>query len=74
MRLGSFSTEPTPWSFNNTTLYETALQWLKEDRDHRRELEKQGRKPRGARQNVGGGFSITSRLVIDSFSGCSDRF
>ncbi|KAN0097258.1 P-loop containing nucleoside triphosphate hydrolase protein [Tylopilus felleus] len=51
MRLGSFSTEPTPWSFNNTTLYETALQWLKEDRDHRRELEKQGRKPRGARQN-----------------------
>jgi len=51
MRLGSFSTEPTPWPVNNTTLYQTALQWLKEDRDHRRELEKRGRKSRGARRN-----------------------
>lgn len=56
MRLGSFSTEPTPWPINNTTLYQTALQWLKEDRDHRRELEKRGRKSRGARRNVRGDF------------------
>ncbi|KAF8450304.1 P-loop containing nucleoside triphosphate hydrolase protein [Boletus edulis BED1] len=51
MRLGSFSTEPTPWPFNNTSLYHTALQWLKEDRDHRLELEKRGRKARGARRD-----------------------
>lgn len=59
MRLGSFSTEPTPWSFNasetnnSLVLYHVALQWLKEDRDHRRELEKQGYKSRGARRDVG---------------------
>jgi len=58
MCLGSFSIEPTPWPFNSsnttthTTLYHTALQWLKEDRDHRRELEKEGRKSRGARPNA----------------------
>ncbi|KAF8558779.1 P-loop containing nucleoside triphosphate hydrolase protein [Imleria badia] len=51
MRLGSFLTEPTPWPFDNMTLYQIALQWLKEDRDHRRELEKHGRKPRGARRD-----------------------
>ncbi|KAI9574479.1 P-loop containing nucleoside triphosphate hydrolase protein [Boletus coccyginus] len=49
MRLGSFLTEPTPWPLNNMTLYDTALQWLKEDREHRRELEGRGRKSRGAR-------------------------
>ncbi|KAG8218842.1 P-loop containing nucleoside triphosphate hydrolase protein [Butyriboletus roseoflavus] len=56
MRLGSFLTEPTPWLFNssethNPTLYYVALQWLKEDRNHRRELEKQGFKSRGARRD-----------------------
>lgn len=60
MRLGTFSTEPTPWPFNNMTLYDTALQWLKEDRDHRRELEQQGRKPRGARRDVRNGFFTSS--------------
>jgi hypothetical protein len=58
MRFGSFVTEPTLWpsGFTNgnqtLTLYNTALQWLKEDRDYRRELEKQGRKSRGARNEV----------------------
>ncbi|KAF9222029.1 P-loop containing nucleoside triphosphate hydrolase protein [Gyrodon lividus] len=57
MRLGSFLTEPAPWPFassqilKSVTLYNTALQWLKEDREHRRELEKQGRKSRGAQRN-----------------------
>ncbi|KAF9247106.1 P-loop containing nucleoside triphosphate hydrolase protein [Melanogaster broomeanus] len=57
MRLGSFLTEPTPWPFpsseivKSVTLYQTALQWLKEDREHRRDLEQQGRKSRGARRD-----------------------
>lgn len=58
MRLGSFVTLPTSWPFEgapvvgpNTQLYNVALQWLKEDRDFRRELEKQGRKVRGARKD-----------------------
>ncbi|KIJ20081.1 hypothetical protein PAXINDRAFT_166234 [Paxillus involutus ATCC 200175] len=57
MRLGSFLTEPTPWPFTlsqipeSVTLYHTALHWLKEDREHRRQLEEQGRKTRGARRN-----------------------
>lgn len=55
MRLGKFVTLPSPWeSFtdvatgNRSRLYSVALQWLKEDRDHRRELENNGRKRRGA--------------------------
>lgn len=60
MRFGSFATEPTAWpsGFTNgplsqtPTLYNTALQWLREDREYRRELEKQGRKGRGARNEV----------------------
>ena len=32
-------------------LYDTALQWLTEDRAHRRQLELSGRKMRGARRN-----------------------
>ncbi|KAH7914315.1 P-loop containing nucleoside triphosphate hydrolase protein [Hygrophoropsis aurantiaca] len=57
MRLGYFVTQPTTWPMGPTgvlqpmSLYNTALQWLKEDRDHRRELEKQGRKARGPRKN-----------------------
>lgn len=58
MRFGSFVTQPTPWPFSNaevigpnTQLYSVALQWLKEDRAHRKELEKAGRKQRGARQD-----------------------
>ena len=56
MRLGSFVTLPTAWPFPdvttqglNTRLYSVALQWLKEDRTHRAELEKGGRKKRGAK-------------------------
>ena len=62
MHLGTFLMEPTPWPFTsgavgatsvdlgpNPTLYTVALQWLREDRDRRRALEAQGRKPRGAR-------------------------
>ncbi|KAH7929487.1 P-loop containing nucleoside triphosphate hydrolase protein [Leucogyrophana mollusca] len=57
MRFGSFVTEPTSWPMGPSdvlqpmSLYNTALQWLKDDREHRRELEKQGRKARGARKN-----------------------
>ncbi|KIP10393.1 hypothetical protein PHLGIDRAFT_101292 [Phlebiopsis gigantea 11061_1 CR5-6] len=58
MRLGSFVTLPTSWPFEdfsvagpNTQLYGVALQWLREDRDFRRELEKKGRKVRGARKD-----------------------
>jgi len=35
-----------------SSLYRVALQWLAEDREYRRELEKQGRKTRGARKNA----------------------
>lgn len=55
MRLGRFVTLPAPWetlqqtaSGRTSRLYSIALQWLKEDREYRRELEKQGRKRRGA--------------------------
>jgi len=62
MHLGSFPTPPAAWPVTptsplasqfspSTTLYGVALQWLKEDRDCRRELEKSGRKTRGARRN-----------------------
>jgi len=62
MRFGSFVTPPTPWplassspvtvpSGSFSSLYSVALHWLKEDRYHRRELERQGRKTRGARRD-----------------------
>ncbi|KAF9009091.1 P-loop containing nucleoside triphosphate hydrolase protein [Cyathus striatus] len=62
MRLGTFITPPTPWpieptsalavQFTSTTsLYRVALEWLKQDRDHRLQLELEGRKNRGARRN-----------------------
>jgi hypothetical protein len=63
MRLGTFVKKPRPWpnavaeqSSDNVTggldqtLFKIALQWLREDREHRRELEKAGRKTRGARR------------------------
>ena len=57
MRFGSFVMDPTPWppspvgnaEASGRTLFRTALQWLREDREHRHELEKTGRKIRGAR-------------------------
>jgi CCR4-NOT complex subunit CAF16 len=60
MRLGSMVVEPTPWplpsipssdiSLNKgSSLYTLALHWLTEDREHRRALEKDGRKARGAK-------------------------
>lgn len=62
MRFGALVTGPVPWPVTNehplkdtfpipTTLYNVALQWLKDDRDFRRGLENQGRKLRGARRN-----------------------
>ncbi|KAF9058176.1 ABC transporter [Panaeolus papilionaceus] len=57
MHLGTFVLPPSPWPFVDpktslpVTLYNTALQWLKEDREKRRELEKAGRKQRGARRD-----------------------
>ncbi len=54
---------PTPWPLpsavtllgNNekapdSTLFRVALQWLREDREDRRQLEKAGRKTRGSRR------------------------
>jgi len=58
MRFGSFVQEPTSWpsgfadGHQAPTLYNTALQWLREDREYRRELETQGRKGRGARSET----------------------
>ncbi|KIY71437.1 P-loop containing nucleoside triphosphate hydrolase protein, partial [Cylindrobasidium torrendii FP15055 ss-10] len=56
MRFGTFVTQPTAWPFvdaegNKSTLYQVALQWLKEDREHRKSLEAEGLKVRGARRN-----------------------
>ncbi|TFK55679.1 P-loop containing nucleoside triphosphate hydrolase protein [Heliocybe sulcata] len=66
MRLGAMVTPPTAWPPSpedaqsvaitsalgpNPLLYHTALQWLREDRTHRKELETQGRKTRGARMD-----------------------
>ncbi|KAJ7228688.1 P-loop containing nucleoside triphosphate hydrolase protein [Mycena pura] len=61
MSFGRLVTPPSPWPlthesplnarFGSSTLYHVALQWLKEDREHRRELERQGRKLRGARRD-----------------------
>ena len=61
MRLGSFVMDPTPWPPSpvdnagvqtaDGALFRTALQWLREDRQHRRELEKGGRKTRGAKRD-----------------------
>ncbi|EPT00803.1 hypothetical protein FOMPIDRAFT_1030243 [Fomitopsis schrenkii] len=63
MHLGTFLAQPTPWPITpdvysktvavdlgpSPTLYALALQWLGEDRERRRELEKHGRKKRGAK-------------------------
>ncbi|EJD00910.1 P-loop containing nucleoside triphosphate hydrolase protein [Fomitiporia mediterranea MF3/22] len=43
---------------SGSTLHMTALQWLKGDREHRRELERNGRKMRGARRAVNGSDSV----------------
>lgn len=56
MRFGSFVTNPTPWPLvtarpDSESLYLVALQWLREDRQVRAELERSGRKIRGARRD-----------------------
>ncbi|KAI6164840.1 P-loop containing nucleoside triphosphate hydrolase protein [Pisolithus thermaeus] len=71
MRLGYFVTEPMPWPYVSSavspsiSLYHTALSWLKEDREHRRELERLGRKTRGARKNEA---SITGSSTVPTDS------
>lgn len=76
MRFGSFVTLPAAWPVTPgsalisqflpaTTLYNVALQWLKADRDHRQELEKQGRKSRGARRNEACHFALLQFLFIN---------
>lgn len=63
MRLGNFVMNATLWPLPSivpqlggserapdSTLFQVALQWLREDREYRRELEKAGRKTRGARR------------------------
>jgi CCR4-NOT complex subunit CAF16 len=54
MRFGSFATPSIPWPPSPATdqvLSNVALQWLKEDREIRRQLEQQGLKTRGARRD-----------------------
>jgi len=63
MRFGELVTGPVPWPITNdehplkdnfpipTTLYNVALQWLKDDREFQRRLGNQWRKLRGARRN-----------------------
>ncbi|KAF7332160.1 p-loop containing nucleoside triphosphate hydrolase protein [Mycena kentingensis (nom. inval.)] len=61
MAFGSFVIPPCAWPpepgselgkrFANTSLYKVALEWLREDRERRRVLEKNGLKERGARRN-----------------------
>ncbi|KAH9973010.1 P-loop containing nucleoside triphosphate hydrolase protein [Lactifluus volemus] len=64
MRLGSFVMSPIPWpvlpaepllgnrvGVSEPSLFQIALHWLREDREHRHELEKAGRKFRGARRD-----------------------
>ncbi|KAJ6515913.1 P-loop containing nucleoside triphosphate hydrolase protein [Mycena sanguinolenta] len=62
MSFGRLVTPPTAWPIradsplsaqfgSSATLYNVAIQWLKEDREHRRELERNGRKVRGARRD-----------------------
>jgi hypothetical protein len=59
MRLGSFVGDPIPWPLSpvngvegpDQSLFRTALEWLREDREHRRDLEASAsRKTRGARR------------------------
>ena len=57
MRFGEFVQPPQRWvpplpgGRAGPHLHEVALQWLKDDRDYRRQLEKKGRKVRGARKD-----------------------
>jgi len=57
LHLGAFVQPPTPWNAGDGSrgsLYDIALQWLTGDRAHRRQLELNGRKTRGARRNTPG--------------------
>ncbi|KAF9651256.1 P-loop containing nucleoside triphosphate hydrolase protein [Thelephora ganbajun] len=57
LRLGAFIQPPAPWDTTDKSrlsLCDIALQWLTEDRAHRRQLELKGRKMRGARRNTPG--------------------
>jgi CCR4-NOT complex subunit CAF16 len=56
MRFGAFVQRPISWpptegAKPGTLLYDVALQWLADDRAYRRELEKKGKKVRGARRD-----------------------
>lgn len=77
MRLGTFVKQPRLWSYAlaeqslddiagglDRTLFKIALQWLREDREHRRELEKAGRKTRGARRGQ------VRTLLVAQILGC----
>ncbi len=69
MRFGSFVTEPSSWPITDesalatqfpptTSLFNVALQWLKEDKHYRQELEKQGiKRARGVRINEASTYS-----------------
>lgn len=68
LRLGAFVQPPTPWNTGDESrgnLYDTALQWLAEDRAHRRQLERNGRKTRGARRNAVSNFASVFCCSVD---------
>jgi CCR4-NOT complex subunit CAF16 len=76
MRLGSCVGDPIPWPLSSVdsaeapdrTLFRTALQWLREDRELRRELEATAtRKTRGARR----GQVRTPLYFIQIIRGCA---
>lgn len=70
MRFGELVMPPIPWpvaksdGMTSTTLYHTALQWLKEDLQYRRNLERQGYKTRGAKRSEVGSecFSVIKKI------------
>jgi hypothetical protein len=70
MRLGSIIDPPRPVSNGaETSLYHLALRWLSKDREHRRTLEADGRKKRGARRDEVPSDSETfyRKYVIQTF-------
>jgi CCR4-NOT complex subunit CAF16 len=86
MRFGTFVSPPIPWPTPNdisiskhdvqlaTPLYRIALHWLREDRERRHELEKQGKKRRGARADNVSLVFRTSRIKPDLSLDGPDRF
>lgn len=67
MSFGELVAPPISWdpveSPTSTHLYQVALQWLKDDRTQRRELEKAGKKMRGARKDQASTLITHSKVI-----------